>query len=72
VTVIETGFPKRHYVPEHADGKAFEVYPLKDFEPKKQKPPVTRELPIMENYSLKKKYDKDDYDIPAFLRRKAD
>jgi cell division protein FtsZ len=72
VTVIATGFPKRHEVPEHADGKAFEVYPLKDFEPKKQKPPVTRELPIMENYSLKKKYDKDDYDIPAFLRRKAD
>ncbi|MBN2324051.1 MAG: cell division protein FtsZ [Spirochaetes bacterium] len=72
VTVIATGFPKTHEVPEHADGKKFEVYPLKDFEPKKQKPPVTRELPIMDNYSLKKKYDKDDYDIPAFLRRKAD
>jgi len=72
VTVIATGFPKALEVPEHSGGKAFEVYPLKDFEPKKQKPPVTRELPIMENFSLKKKYDKDDYDIPAFLRRKAD
>ncbi len=72
VTVIATGFPKAHEVPEHSDGKTFEVYPLKDFEPKKQKSPVTRELPIMDNYSLKKKYDKDDYDIPAFLRRKAD
>ena len=72
VTVIATGFPKAHEAPERGDGKTFEVYPLKDFEPKKQKPPVTRELPIMDNYGLKKKYDKDDYDIPAFLRRKAD
>jgi len=72
VTVIATGFSKTQEVPERGDGKTFEVYPLKDFEPKKQKPPVARELPIMDNYSLKKKYDKDDYDIPAFLRRKAD
>jgi cell division protein FtsZ len=72
VTVIATGFPKTQELPERGDGKTFEVYPLKDFEPKKQKPPVTRELPIMDTYSLKKKYDKDDYDIPAFLRRKAD
>jgi cell division protein FtsZ len=72
VTVIATGFPKSSEMPDRGDGKTFEIYPLKDFEPKKQKTPVTSELPIMDNYSLRKRYNKDDYDIPAFLRRKAD
>lgn len=72
VTVIATGFIKTREVQDTGDGiKSFEVYPLKDFEPKKQKPQVTRDLPIMGGSSTKK-YKEDDYDIPAFLRRKAD
>jgi cell division protein FtsZ len=73
VTVIATGFSKTADIEDEGDGtKSFEVYPLKDFEPKRQKPPVTRELPIIGSGSLKKKYSDDDYDVPAFLRRKAD
>lgn len=73
VTVIATGFSKTHEVQESGDGiKSFEVFPLKEFEPKKRKPPVTKELPMMEAHRLRKRYNKDDYDIPAFLRRKAD
>jgi cell division protein FtsZ len=73
VTVIATGFSKTADIEDEGDGtKSFEVYPLKDFEPKRQKPPVTRELPIIGSSSLKKKYSDDDYDVPAFLRRKAD
>jgi cell division protein FtsZ len=73
VTVIATGFSKTADIEDEGDGtKSFEVYPLKDFEPKRQKPPVTRELPIIGTGSLKKKYSDDDYDVPAFLRRKAD
>jgi cell division protein FtsZ len=72
VTVIATGFSKGARVEEPGDGnKGFEIYPLKDFEPKKQPKPVPRELPIMSG-GFKKRYDEDDYDIPAFLRRKAD
>jgi cell division protein FtsZ len=73
VTVIATGFSKTADIEDEGNGtKSFEVYPLKDFEPKRQKPPVTRELPIIGSGSLKKKYSDDDYDVPAFLRRKAD
>jgi len=73
VTVIATGFSKTAAVDDAGNGvKNFEVYPLKDFEPKKQKPPIARELPIIGGSSFKKRYSKDDYDVPAFLRRKAD
>jgi cell division protein FtsZ len=75
VTVIATGFSKTVGVGLDDDGdgtKSFEVYPLKDFEPKRQKPPVTRELPIIDTSNLKRRYSEDDYDVPAFLRRKAD
>ncbi len=73
VTVIATGFSKTAVTDDSGDGvKSFEVYPLKDFEPKKQKPPMPRELPIISGSSFKKRYSEDDYDIPAFLRRKAD
>jgi cell division protein FtsZ len=73
VTVIATGFSKTADIEDEGDRtRSFEVYPLKDFEPKRQKPPVTRELPIIGSGSLKKKYSDDDYDVPAFLRRKAD
>jgi len=73
VTVIATGFSKTAGIGEEVDGtKTFEVYPLKDFEPKRQKPPVTRDLPIIDTSNLKRKFSNDDYDVPAFLRRKAD
>lgn len=73
VTVIATGFSKTPEVRDVGDGiKSFEVYPLKDFEPKRQKLQVANELPIIDGNSLKKKYKEDDYDVPAFLRRKAD
>jgi cell division protein FtsZ len=73
VTVIATGFSKAAKVEDELSGpKGFEVFPLKEFEPKRQKPPVARELPIISSASVKKKYREDDYDIPAFLRRKAD
>ncbi|MFW6137578.1 MAG: cell division protein FtsZ [Spirochaetota bacterium] len=73
VTVIATGFCKTREVTETDDGvKSFEVYPLKEFEPRKQKPSVSKELPIIGGSNIKKKYKQDDYDIPAFLRRKAD
>jgi len=73
VTVIATGFSRTREVHDSEDGvKGFEVYPLKDFEPKKQNIQITRELPLIKSTSLKKRYREDDYDIPAFLRRKAD
>jgi cell division protein FtsZ len=73
VTVIATGFSKHREVKEANDGiKGFEVFPLKDFEPKKHKLYVTSDLPIIGQNGVKKKYKEDDYDIPAFLRRKAD
>jgi len=73
VTVIATGFSKAPEVRDVGDGiKSFEVYPLKDFEPKRQKLQVANELPIIDGNSLKKRYKEDDYDVPAFLRRKAD
>jgi cell division protein FtsZ len=73
VTVIATGFSKTAGIEDEGDGtKSFEVYPLKDFEPKRQKPPVTRELPIIDTSNLKRRFSDDDYDVPAFLRRKAD
>ncbi len=73
VTVIATGFCKSPGLEDDGDGtKSFEVYPLKDFEPKRQKPPVTRELPIIDTSNLKRRFNDDDYDVPAFLRRKAD
>ncbi|MBA7686338.1 Cell division protein FtsZ [subsurface metagenome] len=73
VTVIATGFSKTPEVRDVGDGiKSFEVYPLKDFEPKRQKLKVANELPIIDGNRLKKRYKEDDYDVPAFLRRKAD
>lgn len=73
VTVIATGFSKTKEIQETDDGlKGFEVYPLKDFEPKKQKVQLARELPIVGSHSQKKRFREDDYEIPAFLRRKAD
>jgi cell division protein FtsZ len=73
VTVIATGFSKTVGIEDDGDGsKSFEVYPLKDFEPKRQKPPVPRELPIIDTTNLKRRFGEDDYDVPAFLRRKAD
>jgi cell division protein FtsZ len=73
VTVIATGFSKTAAIDDEGDrATSFEVYPLKDFEPKRQKPPVTRELPIIDTSNLKRRFSDDDYDVPAFLRRKAD
>ena len=73
VTVIATGFSKTAAIEDEGDrATSFEVYPLKDFEPKHQKPPVTRELPIIDTSNLKRRFSDDDYDVPAFLRRKAD
>ena len=73
VTVIATGFSKTPEVRDVGDGiKSFEVYPLKDFEPKRQKLQAANELPIIDGNRLKKRYKEDDYDVPAFLRRKAD
>ena len=73
VTVIATGFSKTVGIEDDGDSsKSFEVYPLKDFEPKRQKPPVPRELPIIDTTNLKRRFGEDDYDVPAFLRRKAD
>jgi len=73
VTVIATGFVKNREVKDTGDGiKGFEVYPLKDFEPKRQKHQVTGELPIIDGNAIRRKYRDDDYDVPAFLRRKAD
>jgi cell division protein FtsZ len=73
VTVIATGFSKHKEVKETNDGiKGFEVFPLKEFEPKKHKLYVTGDLPIVGQGAGRKKFKEDDYDIPAFLRRKAD
>jgi len=73
VTVIATGFSKNRDVKDTGDGlKGFEVYPLKDFEPKRQKRQASGELPIIDGAALKRKFKDDDYDVPAFLRRKAD
>ena len=73
VTVIATGFSRNKQVEDVGEGiRQFEVYPLREFEPKKKKLNIAQELPIMKNVSTTKKYREDDYDIPAFLRRKAD
>jgi cell division protein FtsZ len=73
VTVIATGFSKTREVKEVGDSiKSFEVYPLKDFEPKRQKLQGTKELPIIDSGTISKRFKEDDYDVPAFLRRKAD
>jgi cell division protein FtsZ len=73
VTVIATGFSKNREVKEAGDSiKSFEVYPLKDFEPTRQKLQGTKELPIIDSGSISKRFREDDYDVPAFLRRKAD
>jgi len=79
VTVIATGFSKTKSTQDIGDSiKNFEVYPLKDFEPRKQKLQMTkelsmkRELPIINKGNLRRHYKEDDYDVPAFLRRKAD
>ncbi len=73
VTVIATGFSKTREVKEVGDSiKSFEVYPLKDFEPKRQKLQGPKELPIIDSGSISKRFKEDDYDVPAFLRRKAD
>jgi cell division protein FtsZ len=73
VTVIATGFIKNREVKDTGDGiKGFEVYPLKDFEPKRHKLPMTGELPMIDQSAIRRKYRDDDYDVPAFLRRKAD
>ncbi len=73
VTVIATGFSRNKQIEDIGEGiRQFEVYPLKDFEPKKKKLNITQDLPIMKSGSQTKKYREDDYDIPAFLRRKAD
>lgn len=73
VTVIATGFSRNKQIEDIGEGiRQFEVYPLKDFEPKKKKLNITQDLPIMKSGPQTKKYREDDYDIPAFLRRKAD
>ena len=73
VTVIATGFSRNKQVENIEEGiRQFEVYPLKDFEPKKKKLNIAQDLPIMKSGIQNKKYREDDYDIPAFLRRKAD
>jgi cell division protein FtsZ len=73
VTVIATGFSKTREVKEVGDSiKSFEVYPLKDFEPTRQKLQGVKELPIIDSGKISKRFREDDYDVPAFLRRKAD
>ena len=73
VTVIATGFSKKKEILDDGDGiKSFEVFPLKDFGPKRQKISAADELPIIGKSIANKRYREDDYDIPAFLRRKAD
>jgi cell division protein FtsZ len=73
VTVIATGFSKTKEVQNVGDGiKSFEVFPLKDFEPKKQVAISTSDLPNIGSGNTRKSYRQDDYEIPAFLRRKAD
>jgi len=73
VTVIATGFSRNKQIEDIGEGiRQFEVYPLKDFEPKKKKLNISQDLPIMKSGPQTKKYREDDYDIPAFLRRKAD
>lgn len=73
VTVIATGFSKKKEILDDGDGiKSFEVFPLKDFGPKRQKISAADELPIIGKSIVNKRYREDDYDIPAFLRRKAD
>ncbi len=48
------------------------MYPLKEFGPQRQKISDMSELPIAGRGVLKNRFKEDDYDIPAFLRRKAD
>ena len=73
VTVIATGFSQAKEIHDDGDGiKSFEVYPLKEFGPQRQKISDMSELPIAGRGILKNRYKEDDYDIPAFLRRKAD
>ncbi len=74
VTVIATGFSKKREAEDFGEGgKQFEIYPLKEFEPKKKKLNINQDLPIMRNNAgVSRKYRDDDYDVPAFLRRKAD
>jgi len=73
VTVLATGFSKKKEIQDDGDGiKSFEVFPLKDFGPKRQKISAADELPIIGKSIVNKRYREDDYDIPAFLRRKAD
>ncbi len=73
VTVIATGFSKTNEIRDDGDGtKSFEVYPLKEFGPQRQKISDMSELPIAGRGVLKNRFKEDDYDIPAFLRRKAD
>jgi cell division protein FtsZ len=64
VTVIATGFSKNREVKEAGDSiKSFEVYPLKDFEPTRQKLQGTKELPIIDSGSISKRFKEDDYDV---------
>ncbi len=73
VTVIATGFSKTNEIRDDGDGtKSFEVYPLKEFGPQRRKISDMSELPIAGRGVLKNRFKEDDYDIPAFLRRKAD
>jgi cell division protein FtsZ len=73
VTVIATGFSQAKEIHDDGDGiKSFEVYPLKEFGPQRQKISDMSELPIAGRGIIKNRYKEDDYDIPAFLRRKAD
>ena len=73
VTVIATGFSSTNEIQEDGDGiKTFEVYPLKEFGPQRQKISDVSELPIAGRGVLNSRFKEDDYEIPAFLRRKAD
>ena len=73
VTVIATGFSNTNEIREDGDGiKTFEVYPLKEFGPQRQKISDVSELPIAGRGVLNSRFKEDDYEIPAFLRRKAD
>jgi cell division protein FtsZ len=73
VTVIATGFSNTNEMRDDGDGiKSFEIYPLKEFGPQKQTITDMSELPIAGRGALKNRFKEDDYDIPAFLRRKAD
>ncbi|RKY02923.1 MAG: cell division protein FtsZ, partial [Spirochaetes bacterium] len=50
VTVIATGFSRNKQIEDIGEGiRQFEVYPLKDFEPKKKKLNITQDLPIMKS-----------------------